>query len=57
MKAVDSQHLYYVVIFNIKTLEEVKQIGPHLFSKAERVETGVLINLGDDYDTVIRPVL
>lgn len=43
----------YVEIYNFKTKEVVKCMGPMSESKAERVERGASINLSDDYCTRI----
>ncbi len=48
---------YYVEIVNATTREAIKRIGPLSERAAERVERGVLLNLGDNYFTRIVPVV
>jgi hypothetical protein len=40
---------YMVEVVNVKTREVIKRLGPMSERKADRVTSGLLINLSDDY--------
>ena len=44
---------FYVRIVHVETGKVEREMGPHDERKAQKIERGVLINLGDDYTTEI----
>ena len=48
---------FYVYVYNLETREIVKRMGPMTEHKAWKVDSGVSINMGEDFTSVVEQVV